>query len=267
MNFLHHLFTSTTVTARRILHFALTYLLAFLLLPAAYAAPSPATTQTLPLPGGTELALRIYPAKGNTLLLWLPSESGIVAADHKAAEVIARSGVEVWLPDLHAAYFLPIVPSSLQQIPVADVAHVIALARQRSKQVYLMSGGSGAALALQGAALQTKNSNSLRGAVLLSPNLFTGTPQPGEEAKYLPIASRTRLPIFILQPDYSPWRWRVEELQSRLQRGGSTVRTKSLPGIRDRFYYREDASPTERAWSARMPELVLNALNSLKEKQ
>ena len=233
----------------------------------AYTASTPAASQTLQLAGGTEVTLRIYPAKGNTLLLWLPSESGIVAADHKAAEVIARSGVEVWLPDLHAAYFLPIVPSSLQQIPVADVAHVIALARQRSKQVYLMSGGSGAALALQGAALQTKNSNSLRGAVLLSPNLFTGTPQPGEEAKYLPIASRTRLPIFILQPDYSPWRWRVEELQSRLQHGGSTVSVKSLPGIRDRFYYREDASPTERTWAGRLPELVLNALNSLKEKQ
>lgn len=233
----------------------------------AYTASTPAASQTLQLAGGTEVTLRVYPAKGNTLLLWLPSESGIVAADHKAAEVIARSGVEVWLPDLHAAYFLPIVPSSLQQIPVADVAHVIALARQRSKQVYLMSGGSGAALALQGAALQTKNSNSLRGAVLLSPNLFTGTPQPGEEAKYLPIASRTRLPIFILQPDYSPWRWRVEELQSRLHRGGSTVSVKSLPGIRDRFYYREDASPTERTWAGRLPELVLNALNSLKEKQ
>ena len=267
MNFLHHTLAATTVTARWILHFGLAYLLAFLLLPAAYAAPAPAATQTLPLPGGTELALRVYPAKGNTLLLWLPSESGIVAADHKAAEAIARSGVEVWLPDLHAAYFLPIVPSSLQQIPAADVSRVIALAQQRGKAVYLVSGGSGAALALQGAALQTKSNNPLRGAVLLSPNLFTRTPQPGEEAKYLPIASRTRLPIFILQPGYSPWKWRVEELQSRLQHGGSTVRIKSLPGIRDRFYYREDASPTERAWAARVPELVLNALKTLKEKK
>lgn len=267
MNFLHHTATSTMTIARLRLHFGLAFLLTCLLLPSAYAAPAQAVMQTLQLTGGTEVALRVYPAKGNTLLLWLPSESGIVAADHKAAAVIARSGVEVWLPDLHAAYFLPIVPSSLQQIPAADVSRVIALAQQQRKAVYLVSGGSGAALALQGAALQTKNTNPLRGAVLLSPNLFTGTPQPGEEAKYLPIASRTRLPIFILQPDYSPWKWRVEELQSRLQNGGSTVSVKSLPGIRDRFYYREDASPTERAWAARMPELVLNALKSLKEKQ
>ena len=267
MSYLHHTLVSRRAAARWILHFGLASLLAFLWLPAAYATPSPAATQTLQLPGGTELALRVYPANGNTLLLWLPSESGIVAADHKAAAMIAKSGVEVWLPDFHAAYFLPIVPSSLQQIPAADVMRVIALAQQRGKAVYLVSGGSGAALALQGAAPETKNSKPVRGAVLLSPNLFTGTPQPGEEAKYLPIASRTRLPIVILQPDYSPWKWRAEELQSRLQRGGSTVSVKSLPGIRDRFYYREDASPTERAWAARLPELVLNALKTLKEKQ
>ena len=264
MNFLRPTLASTTAT-HLMLHFGLTFLLAFLLLPVAYAAPS-ATMQTVQLPGGTELALRVYPAKGNTLLLWLPSESGIVAADHKAAAMIAKSGVEVWLPDLHAAYFLPIVPSSLQQIPAADVARVIALAQQQRKAVYLVSGGSGAALALQGAALQTKSSNPLRGAVLLSPNLFTGTPQPGEEAKYLPIASRTRLPIFIVQPDHSPWKWRVEELQSQLQRGGSSVKIQTLPGIRDRFYYRDDASPTERAWAPRVPELILNGLKSLKEK-
>ena len=247
----------------------LVLLFSLFLQPAANAAAvtAPATTQTLQLPGGNEVALRVYPAQGNSLLLWLPTESGIVAADHKTAAVLARLGIEVWLPDLHAAYFLPIVPSSLQQIPAADVARVIALAQSRGKAVYLASGGSGAALALQGAALQTKNSNPLRGAILLSPNLFAGTPQPGEDAKYLPIASHTRLPIVILQPDNSPWKWRVEELQSRLQQGGSTVSVKSLPGIRDRFYYREDASPTERGWAARLPELMMNALNALKEKQ
>lgn len=232
----------------------------------ALSAATRGILETLPLQGGTDIPLTVFPAHGLSLLIWLPSESGIVAAEHKIAAVLAKSGVEVWLPDMHAAYFLPIVPSSLQQIPAADVARVIAQAQQRDKAVYLVSGGSGAALALQAAAMLGKSKNPLRGAVLLSPNLFAGTPQPGEEAKYLPVASRTRLPIFILQPDYSPWKWRVEELQSRLQRGGSTVKLKSLPGIRDRFYYREDASPTERAWAARMPELMLKALKSLKEK-
>lgn len=267
MNFLLHTLASTKATARLILHFGLATLLAFLLLTAAYGAPAPATTQSLPLPGGTELALRVYPANGNTLLLWLPSESGIVAADHKVAAVIAKSGVEVWLPDFHAAYFLPIVRSSMQQIPPADVARVITQALKRDKTVYLISSGNGAALTLQAVAQLGKNKSRLAGAVFFSPNLYVGTPEPGEDAKYLPVVSRTRLPIFIVQPDYSPWKWRVDELQSRLQRGGSKVKVKFLPGIRDRFYYREDASPTERAWAVRVPEMILNALKSLKEKQ
>lgn len=254
------------IKIRFTLRFGLVLLLALLFLPTVGAAPIQTASQTLQLPGGTEVALRVHPAKGNILLLWLPSESGIVAAEHKTAAVLAKSGIEVWLPDLHGAYFLPIVPSSMQQIPAADVARVIALAQQRGKAVYLVSGGSGAALALQAVAQLGNSKHKLAGAILFSPNLFVGTPEPGEEAKYLPVASRTRLPIVILQPDYSPWKWRVEELQSRLQRGGSTVKLKSLPGIRDRFYYREDASPAERAWAVRVPQLILNALKSLKEK-
>lgn len=230
------------------------------------SAASRGTVETLRLSGGAEVPLTVFSAQGQTLLLWLPSESGMVAADHQAAAVIAKSGVEVWLPDLHAAYFLPIVRSSMQQIPVADVARVIAQAQQRGKTVYLISSGDGAALALQAVAQLGNKKSRLGGAILFSPNLFTGTPEPGEEAKYLPVTSRTRLPIFIVQPDYSPWKWRVAELQSRLQRGGSKVKIQTLPGIRDRFYYRGDASPTEQAWVPRVPALILNALKSLKEK-
>lgn len=248
------------------LRFALALLLALLFPPTVVAVPIQAVSQTLHLPGGTDVVLSVFRAKGNTLLIWLPSESGVVAAEHKTAAVLAKSGIEVWLPDLHAAYFLPIVPSSMQQIPAGDVARVIALAQQRGKAVYLVSGGSGAALALQAVSKLGKSKDKLRGAILFSPNLFAGTPVPGEEAKYLPVASHTRLPIFILQADYSPWKWRVDELQSRLRQGGSKVRLKLLPNVRDRFYYREDASSSERALAMRLPELVLNALKSLEEK-
>lgn len=243
----------------------LVWLLALFFPLSLFAASLPATSETLHLPGGTDIALSVFPAKGSTLLIWLPSESGVVAAEQKIAATLARSGIEVWLPDLHAAYFLPVVPSSLQQIPVRDVARLVALGQQRGKAVYLVSSGSGAVLALQGAAQLRNGANPLRGAILLSPNLFTATPEPGEEATYLPVASRTRLPIVILQPDYSPWKWRANDLRSRLQLGGSKVQLKFLPGVRDRFYYRDDASSAERAWAARLPELIVNALKSLKE--
>lgn len=249
-------------------HWCRAFVAVFLLLPLIGWSASPrGTSETLRLQSGTEVPLTVFPAQGSSLLLWLPSESGLVAADHKAAALLAKSGIEVWLPDLHAAYFLPIVRSSLLQIPVADVARVIAQAQQRGKAVYLISSGNGAALALQAVTQLSKQKSRPAGAILFSPNLFTGTPEPGDDARYLPVTSRTRLPIFIVQPDHSPWKWRVEELQSRLQRGGSKVSVQILPGVRDRFYYREDASPAERAWAPRLPELILNALQSLKAKR
>ena len=261
------------IAARKLLTSTLHSILALMLASFVWLAPlsaradtAAANTHNLQVPGGTDIAIRIYPARGNTLLLWLPSETGIGAADHRIAAALAQSGVEVWLPDLHAAYFLPIVPSSMKQIPVADVARVIADAQQQRKNVYLLSGGSGAALALQAAAIKQKTNNPVRGAIFFSPNLFTGTPEPGQDAKYLPVASRTRLPIYIVQADYSPWKWRAEALQSRLRRGGSKVHLQFLPDVRDRFYYREDASPSERALAARMPQLILQALASLKAK-
>lgn len=111
----------------------LVWLLALLFPLTLLAGPPATTTETLHLPGGTDVALSVFPAQGATLLIWLPSESGVVAAEHKTAAALARSGIEVWLPDLHAAYFLPVVPSSLQQIPARDVASLIALGQQRGK--------------------------------------------------------------------------------------------------------------------------------------
>lgn len=237
-----------------------------LICPLSVLSATRGTTETLHLQGGTDVPLTVFPTQGRTLLIWLPSESGIVAAEYKTAATLAKSGIEVWLPDMHAAYFLPMVPSSMHQIPAGDVARVIALAQQRGKAVYLVSGGTGAALALQAVAELGKSKPKLAGAILFSPNLYAGTPAPGEEAKYLTVASHTKLPIVIIQPEYSPWKWRVEELESRFERGGSKVKLKSLPDVRDRFYYREDASPTERSLAVHLPELVLNALKSLKEK-
>lgn len=214
--------------------------------------------------GGVDVPLTVFPARGQALLLWLPSESGLVAAEYQAAAALAKSGVEVWLPDLHGAYFLPVVPSSMLQIPAGDVARLIAAAQQRSgKAAYLVAEGRGAALALQAVAVLRKSRQKLRGAILFSPNLYVATPEPGEEAEYLPVASRTSLPIVILQPEYSPWKWRVDQLRSLLEQGGGRVRVELLAGVRDRFYFRSDALPPEQALAARLPELVLNARKSL----
>ena len=214
----------------------------------------------------TEMPVTVYPAKGRDLIVWLPSDNGLLPADARIAAQLANAGVEVWAADAMGARFLPVVPSSLEQIPAADIADVVRAAKAKSgKRVYLLGPGRGAVPALSAAKLlQADKVPVLRGVVLISPNLYVGTPDAGEEAKYLPVAAQTRTRLYILQPELSPWRWYLDRLSGQLKRGGSLVRIKTLPGVRDRFYYREDGPPAEQAMGKRMPQLILRALKDLK---
>jgi hypothetical protein len=230
-----------------------------------FAAPLPAAPQNIALTNGTEIPVTIFPASSNAILLWLPSENGLVPAEFNTAAALAKSDIEVWLADLHAAYFLPLVPSSMQQIPTGDIAQLIGAVARRSggKTVYLITEGNGAALALTGAAAVHDGKRDLGGAILLSPNLYVATPEPGEDAQYLPVTTATRIPVVILQPELSPWRWHIDQLQSLLEQGGAAVTVKLLPGVRDRFYFRDDALPAELALTPTLPQLIINAYKQL----
>lgn len=214
----------------------------------------------------TEMPLSVYPAKGRDLIVWLPSDNGLLPADARIATQLAAGGTEVWLADALGARFLPVVPSSLEQIPAADIADVVRSAKAKTgKNIYLLGPGRGAVAALNAARLlEADKAKTLRGVVLISPNLYVGTPDAGEEAKYLPIATQTRANVYILQPELSPWRWYLDRLSAQLKTRGSRVQIKTLPGVRDRFYYREDGPPAEQAMGRRMPQLIAHALKDLK---
>lgn len=213
-----------------------------------------------------EMPVSVYPAKGRTLLVWLPSDNGLLAADARIASRLAKRGVEVWLVDALGARFLPVVPSSLEQIPGDDVAAVVRAARQKTgKNVYLLGPGRGAVPALAAVKqLEADTKKPLRGVVLVSPNLYVGTPDAGEEAKYLPIARQAKSSYYVIQPELSPWRWYLDRLTGEFKASGSRMQIKTLPGVRDRFYYREDGPPAEQAMGRRMPELITEALRKLK---
>jgi alpha-beta hydrolase superfamily lysophospholipase len=258
-----------TINARPVAYLQLCFslcLLAVFLLP-AYAASPIKVTQNLTLAKGVDVPLTIFNAAGKEIVLWLPSEYGLVQAEFNAAKELAKAGIEVWLADLHAAYFLPLVPSSMQQIPVADVAQLIDTIRQRTgKTVSLISAGEGAALALSGAAA-TRGKDPLHGAIFFSPNFYVAIPEPGENVQYVSVASATRISVAIFQPALSPWRWHVDELQTLLEKGGASVNVKMLPGVRDRFYFREDAFPVEQELALTLPQLILTAYKQLGEKR
>ena len=219
------------------------------------------------LPGGTAIPLKQFRSQGNTLLLWLPSESGVLKAEKHFARRLAEKGIEVWIADLHTAYFLPVVASSIEKMPAKDIARLIAWASKTSgKKLYLISSGRGALLILRGIhqwQLDRPGDPALGGAILISPKLFVKTPEPGVAGTLMPVITATNLPLFLIQPEKSPWRWKLDQIIPGLEKSGSDVYVRILPNVRDRFYYRPDAVKTEDNMAARLPTMITQAMRLL----
>ncbi len=236
---------------------------------AALASHAAGTPRTLVLGEGQEIPVEVHPASGEgEILVWLPSEHGLPDPLRRLAGGIAAAGLEVWLADLLAANFLPVQASSLDAVPPQQVARLIeaVIRRRPGRRLYLVASGRGAIVALRGArAWQAAHPGqaALAGAILLHPNLYVETPEPGREARYLPIAGATSLPVFVLQPARSPWRWRLDTLARTLGRGGAPVYVRRLPEVRDRFHFRPDATAMETATAAGLPRVLLHAARLL----
>lgn len=226
------------------------------------------TAFTIKADNEADITVKAYAARGNDLLLWLPPDTGFSNAENRIAAQLAQGGVEVWLADLLGARFLPALPSSFYQIPANDVVALYrAVAARTRKSVYIVTAGRGAIPALKGLSVLQHSPGpqpAIAGAILLYPDLYTGTPDPGKEAEFLPFARQIKLPMIVLQPELSPWHWRLDALKQNLEKGGSRVQIRSLPGVRDRFYYRDDVSPLERAEGKRLPRVLRESIAQLK---
>lgn len=221
-----------------------------------------ASEYPLTLSDGSELLIERHPAAGEQLFIWLAPEAGLQQAERNTASRLAGAGVEVWYPDLFEANFLPVVASSMDQIPAEQVAGLITAAANTGKQVYFVTSGRGVIPALRGIRKwQFVNplSDSLRGLILMSPKFFLETPEPGQAAEIMPVVKLSNLPVFVLQPDQSPWWWKLDQTIPALEKNGSEVFIRALHGVRDRFYYRPDATATEDALAAQLPQLLIQA--------
>lgn len=217
--------------------------------------------------GSEEIPTKVFPAAGGRLIVWLSAEFGSTPRRTALAEALSQSGVEVWLPDLHAAWFLPVGRYSLNDIDPAAISALLDDAISRSgKQVFLAAEGRSVALALSGARhwqSATPVSGALGGLLAISPRLFVRTPQGGEEAEYLPIASASNLPVYLLQPEDSGGFWHVGKDIEQLEKGGSPVFLHRLPDVADGFYARPEFTDTEAAMTQRLPAILDQAMEML----
>ncbi len=214
-------------------------------------------------PGGAEIvSLRHAAAASDApLLVWLTGQYGALEPEQKAAAWLAGRGVETWLTDLIAPYFLPLLPSSPAAVPDADLAAWARdlRARHPNRRIVLAASAH-----MAEPALRTARHAGLEEAVLFFPLLYQRGQDAGEEAEYLPVVDQARLRLAVLQPKQSAGYWWRERLQSRLEAAGSWVRLTVLPGLRDGFYRRSDATERETAAGATLGEMAWSAMNALR---
>lgn len=240
--------------------------LLFLLLSLVTAMVTAAEEKNLQLPNGDEVSATRYPAEGNRLLLWLPSEFGLSPRQVPTARVLATQGIEVWIPDLHSAWFVPPGRYSLNDIDPGAIESLIDILVKRGKQVFLLTSGRTTALALRALhryQADKKDTRRIRGLISIGPRLFLRTPQGGEAPEFLPIASASNVPTYILQPQNTGGFWRVAEVVETLEQGGAPVFTQVLQDVRDGFNLRSEFTPTEQAITGRLPGILINAMNLL----
>lgn len=221
----------------------------------------------LKLADGTDMSVMHYPAQGNgadkTAVLWLPSEHGLTPGLDRVAMALSRQGVETWIADPYTTWFLPVAESSLAQFQRGPLAELTQrLHEQSGKRLVVISSDHGSRVALQVVRkLQSQgHATNLAGAILISPNLYRQTPQPGQPAQFDPIAAATNVPVFLMVPDNSTLRLRLKALVGELRKGGSRAYFQVLPKVRDRFFFRPDSLPAEDAEARKLPTLIRHAM-------
>ena len=238
----------------------------------SWAEPS---EEVFHLASGVDVVCQRYPASGEVLAVWLTGQYGRTEEEHKAAADMAAQGVETWVTDFLAPYFLPLLPSSWSQVPDRDLAEWLEAVRQRNpdRRIVLVSTGRVSSLVLRAARSWQErfgqgHRKAVEGALLMFPLLYQEL-EPGQEPEYDPVVNQSQLDLVILQPKSSAGYWWRDRLKGALEQAGSRVRMNVLPGLRDGFYRRSDITPQESAAGARLGQILLDALQPLilKEKQ
>lgn len=226
---------------------------------------SPALADEPLLDQGAELDIQVFTTDSPAVakVLWVPSEHGVLPQEVALANQLAEQGIEVSMPNVFESYFLPAAPSSLRKIPTAPLVKVLQQLLHDRLPVWVVSSNEGAALAVKMlAAYQAEQAVSGLGLVLLNPNLYVETPEVGQQANYWPALRRIDLPVYVMQAELSPWRWRLAELQQQLKPSGSAVFLQVLPQVRDRFYFRPDALPVEQAFAKHLVRQLMQGMGA-----
>lgn len=245
-----------------------TLLVGLCLLVLAHTAPARADEERISLTSGAVVGShRLAAQAGGPVVLWFTGQYGPLQAERDAAAQLAAQGMEVWLTDWLAPYFLPQDAHAVAEVPEADLGEWLEAMRQRhaDRPLVLVASGHAGALPLRAAAAWQARFGApapVAGAILLGPLLYREA-EPGGDAEYLPVVAQTRLRLAMLVPMSSAGYWWREAMQAAFEAAGSRVHLAVLPGLRDRFYHRDDANAQEQAAGARLGEILAPHITAL----
>ena len=196
---------------------------------------------------GNDLSLYQYPAKGDTLVLWIGG-SGWHDHSTQLAMDFTKKGIEVWQIDFAEALMQTSSSNFLRNLDAQYVADIVDAVHQRSgKRVILFAQSYAAIPALRGATLwqqRKSHKGKLLGAILFSPDLLTGLPALGKNPEYLPITRATNIPIMIYQGGLHGSSKQFSRLVTELTSNNPNVFFTVLPGVTSVFYHDESSPET-----------------------
>jgi len=218
--------------------------------------------KTITVDDETDIDIRIFKGKGDQLLIGFACDQGSSVAEEKTAKSLAEDGVEVWMPDMLSAYMLPKVRSSLSEIPTHALFNIIEKAMKTNKKVFLVASGPDTDLILRVAKKweDAHQGSELSGIILMFPRLNKHKPEPGKAPEYQDTVGTTTLPIMVLEGERTPNRWGLGHLTKALEKGGSTVYAKLIPGVRGYFFKRNDPNLPEDLVTTQLPGLIKASL-------
>lgn len=215
-----------------------------------------------------ELTATCYLAKSDAIIVFIPSVYAPFEDQEKYAEEIAANGLSACFSHVFSDLFLPMKSSYYESIPLgAMLALVATIKRKTQKPVYMVAHGSGNRIIYRMANLSTllnKETHSLSGAIMLSPNLLAETPEPGQHHQYMSLVHEKTIPLYIFQPSYSPHHWHLDSLLGHIRASGTKVRFQRLPDVRDGYALREDRTEKEQVLREQAAKLFIGAIEQLK---
>ncbi len=197
---------------------------------------------------GETLNITKFEGDGETLMLWIPSERGYRKGSLPVTMELSDLGIDVHVVDTHGSYMLQVGNRSYEDFDNSDILELLEQYQKTFKEVFFMSSGRGAVVALQTARdwqLKYPDNNFVKGFVFTHPHFIEGRPEIGSQADYVAIAKMTNLPVYLFQPEFSTKYARSKEIADHLKQGGSSVFIHLLKKVNGGFYMRDEDSMTE----------------------